>query len=320
MMNAQLDEVASGYGPAPLNAQLTRLFSNRAWLWLLPAVVLVTETLIAAVNPTVGVTLYCVSVVLMLVALSRESLSPRGQALAFAIMAGALIRVMTVALQLTPAIAPLRREHMMLIAALGALAVVAMAARHVPATVSVIDRASTASQLVQIAALLFGLTFGTILLALHRAGLVTSINLVPLSGTLPQLVIALFAVALFGFCEELLLRRVLQPAIEPYLNVGGTLLVACVQATLLTGYLSPVMISFALFTGITFGLLARASGSTTGAALGHGLGSLTVAFLGPFYGLESLLPVALVCCAAATILIIVAFQLHTRGKTQPADI
>jgi membrane protease YdiL (CAAX protease family) len=294
------------------------LFSNRAWLWLLPAVVLVTETLIAAVNPTAGITLYCASVVLMLIALSRESLSPRGQALAFAMMAGALIRIMTVALQLSPALAPLRREHMMLVAALGALAVVAMAARHVPSTQSTFDKMSAMSQLLQIAALLFGLTFGTLLFALQRAGLVSSIELAPLSGGRAELIIAVIAVAVFAFSEELLFRRVLQPAFDPYLHIGATLLAACVQATLLTGYLSPVIFFFALFTGITFGLLARASGSTTGVALGHSLGSLTVAFLGPLYGLESLFPAALVCSTAATVLIIVVYQLHARGKTHQA--
>jgi membrane protease YdiL (CAAX protease family) len=316
-MSAQLDDTDS-YSPASLRAQLTGLFGDRAWLWLVPAVVLVTESLIAAVNPTAGIALYCASVGLMLIALSRESLSPRGQALAFAIMAGALIRIMTVALQFTPALAPLRREHMMLIAALGTLAVVAMAARHVPSARSTFDRASVMSQLLQIAALLFGMTFGTILLAMQRAGLAAPINLVPQSGARAELIIAVVAVAVFAFSEELLFRRVLQPAFERYLHIGGTLLAACVQATLLTGYLSPVVFFFALFTGITFGLLARASGSTTGVALGHSLGSLTVVFLGPFYGLENLFPAALVCSATATGLIIVVYQLHARGQAQQA--
>ena len=49
-------------------------------------------------------------------------------------------------------------------------------------------------------------------------------------------------------------------------------------------------------------------------ALGHGLGSLTTYFLGPYYGYERILPLALICSIIVAALMITAFTLHARAK------
>ncbi len=298
-MDTRFDNIAPSAGQLRAGISLHAIFANRAWLWTLPAFALVAEGLIASTSVLAGVTLYAMAVVAIFIYLTRATPNSGPHHLPQAFLAFVVIRLLGVTL----AFAPMPRVWQVAFIAVASAAAVAIAAGNVKFQVRPQYGANTASgMMLQLAAVVFGIALGGIFFALQDMQLIPRSMIIPLSSNAFDLTLGLSAAMLFGIVEEVLFRRILLRSVEPAMGIVGTLFVASLQAVLLVGYLSPVAIVFSIFAGMVFGLIARSTGSILGAALGHGFANLIAVYVGPLFGCEKILPVALATAVLAVLL------------------
>lgn len=298
-MDTRFDSIAPIAGRLRTGISLHAIFANRAWLWTLPAFALVAEGLIASTSALAGVSLYAMAVVAILIYLARSAPNSGPHHLPQAFLAFVVIRL----LGTTLAFAPMPRVWQVAFIAVASAAAVAFAAGNVKFQVRPQYGANTIpGMLLQLAAVVFGIALGGIFFALQDMQLIPRSMIIPLSSNGFDLTLGLSAAMLFGIVEEVLFRRILLRSVEPAMGIVATLFAASLQAVLLVGYLSPVAILFSILAGMVFGLIARSTGSILGVALGHGFANLIAVYIGPLFGCENILPVALATAVLAVLL------------------
>ena len=97
------------------------------------------------------------------------------------------------------------------------------------------------------------------------------------------LMISFFLLLFSGFLEEFIFRGLMQHAGQDVLGKYSLGYVALMFAVLYIGYHSLIDFVFVYFVGLCFGLIAKHTRSIWGVTLAHGLASITVYIIMPFF-------------------------------------
>ncbi len=274
------------------------------------------ELLLAFVHPIAGVVLYASGIIAIFVVLSRKSLLPEYEHALIAALSFVVIRLASVSILFTP----MPRHLQVVMTAITTLITLALAMRSIrPQTKIEFNTVSVPSMMLQFAAVLFGISIGSVFFAMQEAGLAPKLTALAAPNTLTLELIAVAGLMVIGACEEALLRRLIIRTAMPLIGVSSILLAAVLQATLMAGYQSVLVAAFGLGFGLIFGLIVHVGGSSVGVILGHACANFVIAFLGPYFGRQNILLVALVCSVLAVGLSAIPLWLRARATTPHKD-
>jgi hypothetical protein len=287
-----------------------RLLSTRL-AWLTPIVVIGAEIALAVANPAFGLVIYAAATLALFAILARRDLPDSFEHLTIAALAFCVVRMVAVSMLFTP-----QARHIQVAAtAATTLVTLLMATRAINAQTHIeFDAASIPAMMLQFAAVLFGLSLGSVFFAMQTAGLAPKLPaLAPQLNSTPYL-LATLGIMLFGAVEEALLRRLLLRSAMPLLGSASVLMVALMQAATVAAYQSVYVALFTFGFGLIFGLIAYVSGSSVGVILGHTIANFVIAFLGPLFGRDAILQVALICSIFAVLMSAAPLWLHVRAS------
>jgi membrane protease YdiL (CAAX protease family) len=294
---------------APIVARPVLLPARLAWI--VPVVVIGAEVALALAHPVFGLVLYAMAMLAMFGVLARRELNSMFEHLTIATLAFCVVRMVSVSMLFTP-----QPRHVQVIAtALTSAIALLMATRAIkPQSRIEFDATSIPAMMLQFAAVLFGLSLGSLFFGLQSAGLAPRLPALAPTLNSPTYLLATLGIMLFGAVEEALLRRLMLRAAMPLIESGGVLLVALLQTATAGVYQSPYVAIYMFSFGMIFGLIAYVSGSSVGVILGHTCANFVIACLGPLFGRDAILQVAMVCSIFAVLLSAPPLWLHVRAS------
>lgn len=299
---------------APIVARPVLLPARLAWI--VPVVVIGAEAALALAHPVFGLVLYAMAMLAMFGVLARRELNSMFEHLTIATLAFCVVRVVSVSMLFTP-----QPRHIQVIAtAITSAIALLMATRAIKPQLRIeFDATSIPAMMLQFAAVLFGLSLGSLFFGLQSAGLAPRLPALASTLNSPAYLLATLGIMLFGAVEETLLRRLMLRAAMPLIGSGGVLLVALLQTATAGVYQSPYVAIYLFGFGLIFGLIAYVSGSSVGVILGHTCANFVITFLGPLFGRDAILQVAMVCSIFAVLLSAPPLWLHVRASIALAE-
>jgi membrane protease YdiL (CAAX protease family) len=305
-------------GKRPAGAFTGTILANGSLLWLIPISIFAIEAAIALINPLAGVYGYAMAALLLfgVIGSGDVDMPQTRRNLVYGLLALVIIRMFAAIFWLTPLVRPIQ---MAVITAASAVAIsmAARAAQLRPAPAREVS--SGAALALQLTALGVGLLMATIYIMLSQRGFLPQLTPIPaFDDATGRVYASLMLAALFchGMFEELLFRRVLFLAFEPYVGIGAAALSACVFGVLFVGHLAPGIMIFGFVMSLLFALLAKLSGMTLGVAVAHGVLNVMIALLGPHLTLPQGLMLAYAAFALTAAASLIALWLVSRHARQ----